>query len=404
MATGLNVDLSYAVSDVYYSQRGGLFRADYDYILGELRKLQASQRLSQSYQDNVVEPLINYLIYQLPKYRFDCIFLTHKEDLDDPLDKNIKSVLPILLEALLQRNYERVYYRSAFEDLLAFQSIIDTIYDLAIHQQEPVSAPMPPLVAWVRERKGPFTFTAAKIVDKLQIPVGVVCLPPEYRGGGLLAWSVMGHEVAGHNFIQSKAGMLDELTAKVKEGIEIKLTFRLTKNKMAFKQKDVKLLSEYWSLSQRVEELASDLLGVLSTGPALAIGCIGYFRGMSEDGLLKTVGPFESQKKRDVLHIQGSQIDFYVKDLSEKVEIKESQGKLGNTEEGEIQYKAYKVLSSPHPIQVLRPFAMIEAIRQTHLDDSSKDMWANLIDREVISKEFAIEKFGILPVSDWLKA
>lgn len=78
-------------------------------------------------------------------------------------------------------------------------------------------------------------------------------------------------------------------------------------------------MRDYWSMAQRVEELASDLLGILSTGPSLAIGCIGYLRGMSKEGFLARTGPFEAQKKKHrFLHIQGSTINLHLKNISEK--------------------------------------------------------------------------------------
>lgn len=386
-----NFDLSYATCDVYYSQRGGLFRANYDHLLDELRSLQTlpPHRLNPWYQDNVVQLLINYLLYQLPKDRFEKIFSTHTEDLTDPIEKSIRELLPILSEALLQRNPTNKYSESAFEDLIAFQAIVNTIYQLAVQS---IDAPMPPLVTWSRKQKGPYTITAAKIEEKIQIPIGVVCLPPEYQNGGLLAWSVMGHEVAGHNFIHSKPGLLDELVSKVKSAIDKKLSSQLKKQHTPFNPQDVALLSEYWTMSQRIEELASDLLGILSTGPSLAIGCIGYFRGVSEDGLLKTTGPFEAQKKLDALHIQGPGTNLYLKNLSKKVKVEEPQGVLGKDGEQEIRYTLHKSHSGPHPIAALRPFAMAEAIKHTALFDNVKTGWTNLITQEVLLKEFSKEK------------
>ncbi len=385
-----NMDLTYATSDIYYSQKGGLFRANYFHLLEELQMLQNSHYLDQSYLDNVVQPFLDYLLYQLKEERFNRIFSTHAEDLD-PADKSIQYFLPILAEALLQRNFENRYYRSAFEDLLAFQAIVDRIFDLAIKYH--TSAPMPPLVAWSQKRKGPFTITAAQIDEKIQIPIGVVCLPPEYRNGGLFAWSVMGHEVAGHNFIQNKPNFLNELTKTVKGSLEKKLTFSLERQKVSFTAEQIQYLSQYWSMSQRVEEIASDILGILSTGPSLAIGCIGYFRGMSKDGSLKRSGPFEAKKQRSIIHIEGGGVDLQIKDLSKKVEINDPQGVIGKNLAGEeLRYRAYKIPSGAHPIESLRPFAMIGAIQQTDLNDPSKEGWIELIKKELNSKEFLKEK------------
>lgn len=145
-----NMDLSYAISDVYYSQTGGLFKADYDKLLQDLQNLQNSPNLDSFYKNSVLEPFINHLMYNLLKEQFDHIFSTHKEDLASSSEKNVKILLPILAEALLQRNYEQKYYKSAFNDLIAFQSIVNTIYQLAA---ETISSPVAPLVVWSSEKK-----------------------------------------------------------------------------------------------------------------------------------------------------------------------------------------------------------------------------------------------------------
>ncbi len=357
-----------------------------------LSELQESQALPDAYKDNVVHRLINCLIHHLQKDQFDKIFSTHPEDLSEEKEKNIHFCLPILVEALLQRGYESRYDRPAFEDLLAFQGIINTIYNIAIDH---MAIPTPPLVAWNKKHKGPFTITEEKIQKTFEeyaekISVGVVCLPPKYRTRGLFAWSVMGHEVAGHHLIQSKVGLLDELTKSVKAAIENKLEPRLKKEGITYKEEHLACLKEYWSMPKRVEELASDILGVLSTGPSIAIGIIGYLRGQSQDRLLKTAGPFETKKRRPVLHVfYESEIDLQIKSVSKKMKIKKPQGILGEINGKKVQYKAYKIFSDEHPIEALRPFLMAETVNQTALDKKSKTQWIKLITDEITSKEFS---------------
>lgn len=386
-------DLTKASLDVYYSKTGGLFRPHYDRLISALRELITSKSLPRAYEDNVVHPLINFLLEELSEDEFNKIFSTHLEDLIDERQKNIQYYLPILAEALLQRDYESRYDKPAFKDLLAFQAIVNTIYAIAVNH---MPTPVPPLVAWNRIKKGPFTIPEEKIQNTFQkISIGVVCLPPEYRTRGLFAWSVMGHEVAGHHLIQSKSEFLDELVQTVKRAIQKRLKQSLEEEKIRCRQVHIDCLLEYWIMPKRVEEVASDILGVLSTGPSIALGTIGYFRGLSENGLLKVTGPFETRKRRPVLHIYSegqAKTDLRLKHVSGKVKFEKPQGTLGSVGEEKIQYQAYKILSDEHPIEALRPFLMARALSQSSLPDKLKRPWIDLITGEVISKEFAKEK------------
>ena len=62
-------------------------------------------------------------------------------------------------------------------------------------------------------------------------------------------------------------------------------------------------LPEYWS--HRIEETASDVMGILNMGPAAAIGIVAYFRGLaSANGRppkLRTVGPLGDSHPADIL-------------------------------------------------------------------------------------------------------
>lgn len=369
----LSFDLSRATSDIYYTHHGGLFRADYDHLLKELLKLADSSNLSSYYRDNVVKPFIDYLMSQLQKDPFDRIFSHHLEDLEDD-EKKIKLRLPILAEALLQRNFEGAYYQAAFDDLCAFQAIINEISELA--RKNNISALVAPLVSWDKSSNGPCAITASKISEIIPGLPGVVSLPPHYRNGGLLAWSVMGHEVAGHHFLQSKPDLLEALSQKIKSESERK-----------FRGPNAQLLSEYWSIIPRVDEIASDILGVLSTGPSFALGCIGYFRGMKRNGLIGVKGPFEAQKKKHALRIKKGTTTIELKNLSKKVVFSVAQGVLGKQNDEDTSFEFYKFRSDPHPISILRVFAMIEAINALNLNKTKKDLWKKDINDQIESFE-----------------
>lgn len=62
-------------------------------------------------------------------------------------------------------------------------------------------------------------------------------------------------------------------------------------------------LPDYWA--SRIDETASDVLGVLNLGPAAAIGLIGYFRGIraaiSGDARLQNNGSSNDPHPADIL-------------------------------------------------------------------------------------------------------
>jgi hypothetical protein len=97
------------------------------------------------------------------------------------------------------------------------------------------------------------------------LTVGVVNLPPANARHGLCAWAALGHECGGHDILHADRGLLTELSDRVGAA--------LTKAKLGTR------MSNYWS--SRIDETASDVLGVLNLGPAAGIGLIAYFRGIN---------------------------------------------------------------------------------------------------------------------------
>ncbi len=62
-------------------------------------------------------------------------------------------------------------------------------------------------------------------------------------------------------------------------------------------------LAEYWA--DRIDEAASDILGILNVGPAAGIGLVGYFRGLGAawagDPTLRNDGPLSDPHPADIL-------------------------------------------------------------------------------------------------------
>jgi hypothetical protein len=75
----------------------------------------------------------------------------------------------------------------------------------------------------------------------------------------------LGHECGGHDILHADRGLLSELDDRVGAA--------LVKAKLGTR------MANYWS--SRIDETASDVLGVLNLGPAAGIGLIAYFRGIN---------------------------------------------------------------------------------------------------------------------------
>jgi hypothetical protein len=151
-----------------------------------------------------------------------------------------------------------------------FQEVISDLYDgfLSAEDRQGVKKPdrqvFPALVKWGRPDFGPYTWPIdATAVFGLE--VAVVSLPPSNARHGLVAWSALPHECTGHDILHADIGLLQELKAEVANALTVQ----------GFPE-DLVL---YWS--ERMDETASDVIGILNLGPAAGIGLIAYFRGLN---------------------------------------------------------------------------------------------------------------------------
>ncbi|EOP29563.1 MULTISPECIES: hypothetical protein [Bacillus cereus group] len=87
------------------------------------------------------------------------------------------------------------------------------------------------------------------------LEVAIVSIPPVNAKKGLLAWSCIGHEVGGHDILNADIGLLAELAESVRTDLN--------------EQNLGQVLSNYWA--SRIDETASDVLGVLNLGISLRL-------------------------------------------------------------------------------------------------------------------------------------
>jgi hypothetical protein len=175
----------------------------------------------------------------------------------------------------------------------AFQEVVSDLYDGFLSAEdrggvkEPDHGVIPPLAKWGRPRFGPYTLPV-EATAPLGLEMGVVSLPPANARAGLLAWAALGHETAGHDILGADAGLADELKAGVRA---------------ALRKARMDDLAEYWA--GRIDETASDVMGILNMGPAAAVGLVGYFRGLNaawgEGPHLRSDGPASDPHPADLV-------------------------------------------------------------------------------------------------------
>jgi hypothetical protein len=162
----------------------------------------------------------------------------------------------------------------------AFQEVVSDLYDgfLSEEDREEVKHPdfivVAPLVSWQSSWEysdgqiapnGPCTYTSDLLMNYFGIEMGIVNLPVQLGRNGLLTWAALGHETTGHDILRADAGLIEELNGAVKDAL--------------LKENIDPFLAEYWSYC--FEETASDVMGILNMGPAVAVATIGFFRALN---------------------------------------------------------------------------------------------------------------------------
>jgi hypothetical protein len=155
-------------------------------------------------------------------------------------------------------------------ELDAFQEVISDLYDGFLSNEDRQNVKLPdlsviaPLAKWGRPNFGPYTWTADDTMS-MNIQTAIVSMPPIHACKGLLAWGALGHETAGHDVLHADDGLHDELKAAVREAL--------------LREGLDPIMPDQWA--DRLDESASDVMGILNMGPAVGISLIGYFRAIN---------------------------------------------------------------------------------------------------------------------------
>jgi hypothetical protein len=226
-----------------------------------------------------------------------------------------------------------------FESLAtdAFEEVVSDLYDGFLSAEDrggiklPDNTALAPLIKWGNPDSGPYTWP----IDATSIfhaEAAVVNLPPANARAGLFAWAALGHETAGHDILHADDGLEAEFSKAVFS--------ELTAANLGAG------LADYWS--ERIDETASDVMGILNMGPAAGIGLVIYFRGLN--------AAFGGQDK---LRNDGPSGD-------------------------------------PHPADILRGFLAASTVRLLSFDGAAA--WAELIDAET-EKDVTQIRVGGIPIT-----
>lgn len=253
---------------------------DYDQLRGRLEAVK--DKFPVLYKKAAVEPF-DQTLTKLGRGGFTKILLMDRQQ------NGIARLMLDIAQAILEKG--EGYNALATS---AFQEVVSDLYDgfLSAEDRLGVKAPdlstVPALVKWGAPENGPYTWPVDATAS-FGLETAIVSIPPVHAESGLLAWACIPHEVCGHDVLHADIGLTDQLANAVKNA--------LIQNNMGTD------LAEYWSA--RIDETASDVLGVLNLGPAAAIGLIGYIRGMDAaytgKAQLRNIGPAGDTHPADIL-------------------------------------------------------------------------------------------------------
>ena len=234
------------------------------------------------YRERVIKPYVDTLNL-LGEREFDQIILR------DPSRQGEARLMLDIAQSILQHG--EGYNKKATD---ALQEVVCDLYDGFLSAEDrrgikpPDQATIAPLVKWGNPESGPYTWPTDDTIS-FGVKTAIVSLPAANAQCGIFAWAALGHETAGHDIIRADKGLDQEL-----------------KNCLWNSLQDVNLpssLPDYWA--SRIDETASDVLGILNMGPAAGIALIGYFRALNavwgEGPVLRNIGPGNDPHLADIL-------------------------------------------------------------------------------------------------------
>ncbi len=215
-------------------------------------------KLPPTYRKEVCEPYSKSL-EDLDEDGFNQVLLR------DPQREGDACLMLDIAQAILQHGED--YNKIATS---ALQEVVSDLYDgfLSYEDRHDVKLPdlktIAPLVKWGNPDSGPYTWPV-DITANFGINSAIINFPPANSRCGLLAWAALSHETVGHDVIRANEGLRQELSDCLWNALsQANLSSQII---------------EYWA--SRIDETASDVLGILNMGPVVGIALLGYFRGLN---------------------------------------------------------------------------------------------------------------------------
>jgi hypothetical protein len=234
------------------------------------------------YRENVITPYVSTL-NKLGEAGFSQVLFR------DPSREGEACLMLDIAQAIILHGED--YNKNATD---ALQEVVSDLYDgfLSAEDRRDIKPPdigiVAPLVKWGNSEYGPYTWPVDSTID-FGVKAAIVNLPIANAQRGIFAWAALGHESAGHNIINADTGLRQELRDCLWNGMQ--------------NANVASLLPDYWA--SRIDETASDVLGILNMGPAAGIALIGYFRALNaawgREPQLRNIGPSNDPHPADIL-------------------------------------------------------------------------------------------------------
>lgn len=235
------------------------------------------------YRENVIKPYVSTL-NMLGEAGFSQVLSR------DPSREGEACLMLDIAQAILLHG-EEDYNKKATD---ALQEVVSDLYDgfLSAEDRRDIKPPdigiVAPLVKWGNSEYGPYTWPVDSTIN-FGVKAAIVNHPIANAQRGIFAWAALGHESAGHNIINADTGLRQELRDCLWNGMQ--------------NANVASLLPDYWA--SRIDETASDVLGILNMGPAAGIALIGYFRAlnaaMGREPQLRNIGLGNDPHPADIL-------------------------------------------------------------------------------------------------------
>ena len=219
----------------------------------------------------------------------------------------------------------------------------------------------PPLAFFqMASEQGPYTIESDLMQQFFKTAIGIVSLPATYRDHPVI-WSVLSHEVCGHDVVHADGGLLAEMTAAVQALLAPDFSPRKRLDTAAVNA----LIWSYW-----MDEAAADVYGVLNMGPAFGPSLAAFLAAF---------------RARILMDIQGKQ---------------RPQSPTVSTDALASGADGGSPVIEDHPIDILRLYLVIGAVEaMTRLDDSKRAGYVAAIEeiaRLVAGGAGAIQLDGIV--------